>query len=142
VNGLQIAIDAYECECSTELLEQHALLAGKFRRLVIDSTLEIVGEKWIAFPSVGEKNSGFTGTLLLAESHLAVHTWPECRGVSLDIFVCNFRRDNSMLAQELADRLLTVLAPKHSQIQHISRGSIGRQISELGKAKSERDIHI
>jgi S-adenosylmethionine decarboxylase proenzyme len=31
---------------------------------------------------------GVSGTLLIAESHLSVHTWPEARYVAVDIFTC------------------------------------------------------
>lgn len=33
-------------------------------------------------------NGGVTGVLLLAESHVSVHTWPEKSFVALDIFLC------------------------------------------------------
>ncbi len=32
---------------------------------------------------------GYTGFLLLAESHLAIHTWPEKEYAAIDIFGCN-----------------------------------------------------
>lgn len=31
---------------------------------------------------------GVSGTLLIAESHLSVHSWPEARYVAVDIFTC------------------------------------------------------
>tara|TARA_Y100000310_G_C20696769_1_gene826255 strand:- start:2783 stop:3193 length:411 start_codon:yes stop_codon:yes gene_type:complete len=31
---------------------------------------------------------GLTGVVLLAESHIAVHTWPEIDYVAIDIFTC------------------------------------------------------
>ncbi len=31
---------------------------------------------------------GVSGTLLISESHLSVHTWPESRYVAVDIFTC------------------------------------------------------
>jgi S-adenosylmethionine decarboxylase len=33
-------------------------------------------------------NSGVSGVLVLAESHVSIHTWPERRYAALDIFVC------------------------------------------------------
>jgi len=38
---------------------------------------------------------GITGVVLLAESHLAVHTWPEIASVTVDVYVCNLGVDNS-----------------------------------------------
>lgn len=31
---------------------------------------------------------GVTGVALLAESHISIHTWPECSMAAVDIFVC------------------------------------------------------
>jgi len=33
-------------------------------------------------------NKGITGVVLLAESHITVHTWPECDYAAFDIFMC------------------------------------------------------
>lgn len=39
------------------------------------------------FHHFGE-NQGVTGVLLLAESHLSIHTWPEHQYAAVDIFLC------------------------------------------------------
>lgn len=33
-------------------------------------------------------NSGVSGVLILAESHISIHTWPERRFAAIDVFVC------------------------------------------------------
>ncbi|MFN4148769.1 MAG: polyamine aminopropyltransferase, partial [Rhodocyclaceae bacterium] len=60
---------------------------------------------------------------LLAESHLAVHTWPERRGVTLDVYVCNFCQDNSAKAERLATALIAAFQPAQSQTNRILRGN-------------------
>lgn len=35
-----------------------------------------------------EENGGVTGVVLLAESHITVHTWPEHNYAAVDIFLC------------------------------------------------------
>lgn len=34
------------------------------------------------------ENEGFTATLILAESHMSIHTWPEYNLATVDIFMC------------------------------------------------------
>jgi S-adenosylmethionine decarboxylase len=36
---------------------------------------------------------GVTGVLILAESHMTIHTWPEHNYAAVDIFMCGLRHD-------------------------------------------------
>ena len=65
-----------------------------------------------------------TGTVLLAESHLALHTWPESASVTLDVYVCNFSGDNSDRARTLLARLIAAYAPAQQQCQELRRGCL------------------
>ena len=78
-----------------------------------------VGELFHRFPAPG----GVTGVVLLAESHLAVHTWPELGAVTLDAYVCNVGTDNSAAALQLVERLIEALAPQQVQRQCWLRGA-------------------
>jgi S-adenosylmethionine decarboxylase len=60
--------------------------------------------------------------VLLAESHLAVHTWPELRAVTVDVYVCNFGADNTARADALMDRLVTAFAPEALHQHRLRRG--------------------
>jgi S-adenosylmethionine decarboxylase len=42
---------------------------------------------------------GVTGVLLLAESHISIHTWPEDGFAALDIFMCGAARPALALAR-------------------------------------------
>ena len=81
--------------------------------------LTVVGEHFHTFADAG----GVTGLVLLAESHLAIHTWPELNSVTLDVYVCNFRDDNSSKAQALTDALVTLFAPKNANRNSLLRGA-------------------
>jgi S-adenosylmethionine decarboxylase proenzyme len=67
--------------------------------------------------------SGVTGVVLLAESHLAVHTWPEIGVVTLDVYVCNRSADNSARAEQVIDALCAAFAPEHVERHRLRRGS-------------------
>ena len=56
---------------------------------------------------------GITGVVLLAESHLAVHTWPELGAVTLDVYVCNHGADNTARAHVLLAHLLDGFGAAH-----------------------------
>jgi S-adenosylmethionine decarboxylase len=43
----------------------------------------VVGEEFYAFP-----NRAVTGVLLLAQSHLSIHTWPELALANVDLLTC------------------------------------------------------
>jgi S-adenosylmethionine decarboxylase len=85
-----------------KILVHSELLREECLRLVRESGLTAVGDIFHQFPGEG---SGVTGAVILAESHLALHTWPESEYVSLDVFVCNYTENNRLKAVKLFDSL-------------------------------------
>ena len=61
---------------------------------------------------------GITGVILLAESHIAVHTWPEFNYMAVDIFTCG-RQTRPIRALEF---MKEVFCPQKVKIRHIRRG--------------------
>jgi len=43
-------------------------------------------------------NDGVSGVAVLAESHISVHTWPECGYAAFDVFMCGEARPNEAVA--------------------------------------------
>lgn len=77
-------------------------------RLVGQAGLRAVGECFYAF---GE-GAGVTGVVILAESHVAIHTWPESNYVTLDVFVCNAYQDNRQAALQLFEAMIAEFQPQ------------------------------
>ena len=69
------------------------------------------------FHSFGEA-LGVTGVVLLAESHISIHTWPEYGFAAADIFMCGEAQPK--LALDLIER---ALEPASSVVQTIERGA-------------------
>lgn len=122
MRGLHLTADLQGCAGSPALLTETDALALLCKRLVDEVGLSPVAEKFHAFPDVGAQPGGVTGVVLLAESHLAVHTWPECAGVTVDVFVCNFSEDNSAKAERLLRMLIDAYSPTLVQTHRIERG--------------------
>ncbi len=123
MQGLHLTADLYGCSCSPSLLTNAQALAALCARAVGQSQLTIVDEKFFTFPDFEGQPGGVTGAVLLAESHLALHTWPERSGVTLDVYVCNFSTDNSAKAERLMDDLIIAFAPGEQTTNRILRGS-------------------
>ena len=66
-----------------------------FNAQVLAFHLEKVGEAYHEFAGDETGAGGFTAVLALTESHLSIHTWPEYGLATFDVFLSNFRRDNS-----------------------------------------------
>jgi spermidine synthase len=124
MQGLHLTGDLFECGCSAALLTDLEKLSTLCRDATNDSTLTIVDEKWHLFPDWDGQPGGITGTILLAESHLAIHTWPERRGVTLDVYVCNFTSDNTGKAEQLFEALMLAFRPKNQVVNRIIRGDL------------------
>jgi len=91
---------------------------------VAASGLQAVNHLAHTFPATDHGPGGVTATVLLAESHLCVHTWPEQRGVTVDVYVCNFGADHSAKAHALMDALVALFAPRALLRQALQRGAL------------------
>ncbi|MFT7303060.1 MAG: S-adenosylmethionine decarboxylase proenzyme [Akkermansiaceae bacterium] len=93
-HGIHITM---ECGgCSREILEDAVLLketmiscAEEGGATVVDSIIHSYNP------------AGLSGVVVIAESHLAIHTWPTIGYASFDIYTCGRRE----LAEEIAQRL-------------------------------------
>lgn len=123
MQGLHLTADLHGCSCDASLMTDAAALAQLCRRAVGTSGLTIVDDRFFTFPDWQGQPGGVTGAVLLAESHLALHTWPERSGVTLDVYVCNFSTDNSGKAERLMDDLIVAFSPAQVGTNRILRGS-------------------
>ncbi len=134
MHGLHLTADLYHCRCEPNWLVDASALGQRCVAAVEAAGLQAVGQLFHAFPATELGPSGVTATVLLAESHLCVHTWPEHGAVTLDVYVCNFGGDHSAKAQALMDALLALFAPQRVQRKQLQRGAIDA-CAALGHAK-------
>lgn len=106
MQGLHLTADLHGCRCAMDWLTEAAALGAFCVEAVQAAGLQAVGQLLHTFPATPQGPGGVTATVLLAESHLCVHTWPEQRAVTLDVYVCNFGGDHSARARALMEALL------------------------------------
>src|SRR3954463_9172883 len=119
MDGLHLTADLSGCDTALAAMTDPAALRALCLGAVERAGLAAVGELFHRFPAPG----GVTGVVLLAESHLAVHTWPERGAVTLDAFVCNHGSDNSARAERLIATLIDAFRPLRSERQHVARSA-------------------
>jgi S-adenosylmethionine decarboxylase proenzyme len=122
VKGLHIIADLYGCR-NSEMLTSSA----KLRELCVEACkavgLTVLGDHFYQFDGLdATQDGGSTGTVVFAESHLAIHTWPERSGATLDVYVCNVTCDNSGKAESLYEELVAALKPADVMVERVWRG--------------------
>ena len=120
MHGLHLLADLRDCAGPAPLDDADALRALCLRT-VAASGLAAVGELFHPFADAAGRPQGVTGVVLLAESHLAVHTWPELRAVTADLYVCNVGADNSARAEGVMAALVEAFGPRQPAIRRIRR---------------------
>lgn len=60
---------------------------------------------------------GVSGVVVLAESHVAIHTWPEHGVAAVDVFTCG----EPEIAQAVADQVCAALGPSACRITRVER---------------------
>ena len=123
MHGLHLTADLYHCACDAALLTDAQRLGGLCVQAVQASGLQAVAQLFHTFADTRHGPGGVTATVLLCESHLCVHTWPETGAVTLDVYVCNFGGDHSARAQGLMDALLALFKPSGSTLNRLVRGA-------------------
>jgi len=134
MHGLHLTADLRDCPVAQRVMTDPAALRTMCLAAVRTAGLQTVGELFHRFAAPPGANPtepvGITGVVLLAESHLAVHTWPEIACVTLDVYVCNFDSDNSARAHQLTDALIAAFAPGQVERHTLERGTRRTPMSE------------
>lgn len=126
MQGLHLTADLHGCRCAMSWLNEATPLGHFCVRAVEAAGLQAVSQVVHTFPATAQGPGGVTATVLLAESHLCVHTWPEQRAVTLDVYVCNMGGDHSAKARALLDALLALFDAEHVEQHQLHRGTLPR----------------
>ncbi len=130
MHGLHLTADLRACPVARAVMTEPEALRTTCLDAVREAGLQPVGALFHRFaPAPGARADapvGITGVVLLAESHLAVHTWPELAAVTLDVYVCNLGTDNSQRAHALLESLIEAFAPASVERNALRRGEIAR----------------
>ena len=100
-------------DCDKETLNDLNFLKGSLLSAATEAGAVVLGESFHQFDP-----QGVSGVVMIAESHIFIHTWPEYGYAAADIFTCG----NSVKPQKAAEVLVGKLGSKSHSIMEIQRG--------------------
>ncbi|MYD36783.1 MAG: adenosylmethionine decarboxylase [Dehalococcoidia bacterium] len=77
---------------------------------------------------------GVTGVVIIAESHICIHTWPEHGYAAVDIFTCG---DTSRL-EEATQHIADAFGSQDRSVVTLQRGQMDASVSAV--TRSEHDL--
>jgi len=105
ITGLHILGGAHTKE--TKKLNSLESTKKYISRIIKKYDLHELGSFYYKFP----QENGFTGLISLIESHVAIHTWPELRYLTLDIYLCDYSRDNRATCKKVFEEIVHFFKP-------------------------------
>jgi S-adenosylmethionine decarboxylase len=116
VLGTQYMADFYEC--SSDLINDRNFVRQRMLEAATLIKATIVTDVFHEF-----NPHGLSGVVVIAESHMAIHSWPEYRCVSIDIFTCS----DQMVPEDGIEHLKIAFQAKRVEVQKVVRGTISQR---------------
>lgn len=113
--GQHVLIELWECEAA-------AICRTGVRAALLEA-VEAIGATLIHEHVHAYSPYGITALAVLAESHLAIHTWPECGYVAADVFTCGETTDPQAAVSVLCDHF----SPAQVEVRVQPRGVLDTQ---------------
>jgi S-adenosylmethionine decarboxylase len=112
--GRHLLLDLFDCDAKaiTSLQSVKTSMLEAARRASA-TVVQIVFHEFSPF--------GVSGVVVIAESHLAIHTWPEHRYAAVDIFTCGDVLEPRVAAEYLAQ----LLGAARVSVVQLERGLLG-----------------
>ena len=96
--GRHLLVELHDCD--REALNNLDLIREIMVKAAVDCGAVVLGDSFHRFSP-----QGVSGVVVIAESHLSVHTWPEYGYAAADIFTCGVSVDPQIAAEVLIEGL-------------------------------------
>lgn len=111
--GRQVLAELFECDKNK--LNDLDYVKKTMIEAAVEANATIVGYKFHKFAP-----QGVSGVVIIAESHLAIHTWPEHGYAAVDIFTCGSRTEPRLALKFLQ----SAFRSKRVKYRELRRGAI------------------
>jgi len=105
-------------DCNSKTLTNLEFVRETLKNAALEAKATIVEVAFHEFSPFG-----ISGMVVIAESHLAIHTWPEYGYAAVDVFTCGDLIDPRVAAQFLIEKFQS----KNPSIIEMKRGILGHE---------------
>jgi len=116
MQGLHLTADLYNCRCAPAWLRDAGQLGPWCAAAARAAGFAPLGEALATHPG------GVSATLVMAGAHVAVHTWPAHKAVTLDVYAAPAGPDAAARAGLLLQALAARFAPEWTEQRSLERG--------------------
>lgn len=109
--GIHYIIELYGCESTS--LDNLPLIEQTLVQSADIAGATIISSKFHKFSP-----QGVSGVVVIAESHLSIHTWPELGYAALDLYTCNLKLDIEKTLRLIKE----VFSPEEMIVKYVERG--------------------
>ena len=99
--------------CDKAVLDNLQVIEGAMVDAAEAAGATVVGKVFHKFAP-----QGVTGVVIIAESHISIHTWPERGYAAVDIFTCS----NRTKPMKAFDVISSLLKPSSTSVVEVKRG--------------------
>ncbi|MBI3543064.1 MAG: adenosylmethionine decarboxylase [Deltaproteobacteria bacterium] len=118
--GKHVLVEYHGCDAAT--LDDRARLREVLLEAVARSGARIITDVFHQFSP-----QGVTGVVVIAESHVSIHTWPEHGYAAVDIFSCSDRMDTAVVVEGVR----AGLGSASVQVRELARGQLDEKLPDV-----------
>lgn len=122
MKGLHLTADLYRCRCEAAWLCDARMLQEWCAAAVAAVGLERIDQVFHPLPEPPAGRGGVSATMLMADSHLCLHTCPPEKSVTADVYVSNAQGDQTAKARGLMYALVNRFQPEWTEQRSLERG--------------------
>ena len=127
--GRHLLAEFYDCE--PNILNNVSLIEDGMTKAAVMAGATIVQKNFHHFSPYG-----VSGVVVIAESHLAIHTWPEYGYAAVDLFTCGDTVDPVLAYNYLKEQL----SAKTAFYSDIKRGLMNQESGQVLKVPVEMEM--
>ncbi|MCS7204613.1 MAG: adenosylmethionine decarboxylase [Leptospiraceae bacterium] len=132
--GIHYIIELYGCNSS--VLDNLPEIENALNYSADIAGATIISSKFHKFSP-----QGVSGVVVIAESHLSIHTWPELGYAALDLYTCNLNMD----IDRALEHIKNVFLPKEMIVKYMERGIMNpakRKYLEVKDYEFEKELML